>query len=220
MHAQKMAETVGNKYMPIGNLTQMTDDERTLVATWYAQGAATEVDGPPLERSRDERRRETHRSVSRRRSFTCSATRHCAATMRSNASRTVCSSWPMAWSSRRARPTALLPTLPADATVVDYRGKLIVPGFVDTHVHYPQTDMIAAYGEQLLEWLERYTFPAERRFDDPAHAREVADFFLAELLRNGTTTALVFATVHPQSVDAFFEATAARGAADDRRQGA
>jgi guanine deaminase len=108
--------------------------------------------------------------------------------------------------------SVLLPTLPAAAEVVDYRGNLIVPGFVDTHVHYPQTDIIAAHGEQLLEWLERYTYPAERRFADPAHAREVADFFLAELLRNGTTTAMVFATVHRQSVDAFFEAAQARGA--------
>src|SRR5213594_4037893 len=107
--------------------------------------------------------------------------------------------------------SALLPTLPATAKIVDYRGKLIVPGFVDTHVHYPQTDIIAAHGEQLLEWLERYTYPAERRFADPAHAREVADFFLAELLRNGTTTAMVFATVHPQSADAFFTAAEARG---------
>jgi guanine deaminase len=106
----------------------------------------------------------------------------------------------------------LLPALPAGASVVDHRGKLIVPGFVDTHTHYPQTDIIASYGEQLLEWLERFTFPAERRFDDPAHAREAADFFLAELLRNGTTTAMVFATVHPQSVDAFFAAAQARGA--------
>jgi guanine deaminase len=106
----------------------------------------------------------------------------------------------------------LLPTLPAGATITDHTGKLILPGFVDTHVHYPQTDIIAAHGEQLLEWLDRYTFPAERRFADPAYAREVADFFLAELLRNGTTTAMVFATVHPQSVDAFFEAARERGA--------
>jgi len=61
-------------------------------------------------------------------------------------------------------------------------------GFIDTHVHYPQTDIIAAYGEQLLEWLERYTFPIERRFADPDYAREVADFFLTELLRNGCST--------------------------------
>jgi len=105
-----------------------------------------------------------------------------------------------------------LAALPAGTPIVDWRGKLLLPGFVDTHVHYPQTDMIAAGGLQLLDWLERYTFPAEREFGDAAHAREVADFFLAELLRNGTTTALVFATVHPQSVDAFFEAAKARGA--------
>ena len=83
---------------------------------------------------------------------------------------------------------AVLPTLPAGAAVTDYRGKLILPGFVDTHVHYAQTDIIASYGAQLLEWLERYTFPAEARFADPEHAREVAEFFVAELLRNGTTT--------------------------------
>lgn len=108
--------------------------------------------------------------------------------------------------------TRLLPTLPRDTAIVDHRGKLIIPGFIDTHVHYPQTDIIAANGEQLLDWLTRYTYPTERRFADPFHAREVADFFLTELLRNGTTTAAVFATVHPQSVDAFFEATRARGA--------
>ena len=106
----------------------------------------------------------------------------------------------------------LLPALPANARVTDHSGKLIVPGFVDTHVHYPQTDVIASHGEQLLEWLERYTYPVEKRFSDRAHAREVAEFFLDELLRNGTTTAMVFATVHPQSVDAFFEAAQARGA--------
>jgi guanine deaminase len=106
----------------------------------------------------------------------------------------------------------LLAALPPDTEVVDYSGSLIVPGFIDAHVHYPQTDIVAAYGEKLLEWLTRYTFPIERRFDDPAYAREVADFFLAELLRNGTTTAAVFATVHPESVDAFFASAQALGA--------
>jgi len=94
--------------------------------------------------------------------------------------------------------------------IVDYRGKLILPGFVDGHVHYPQTGMIAAYGEQLLEWLERYTFPTERRFRDPAYAAEVAESFLAELLRHGTTTAVALCTVHPESVDALAEAALAR----------
>ena len=107
--------------------------------------------------------------------------------------------------------SALLPGLPAGAQLTDYSGRLIMPGFIDTHVHYPQTDIIASYGEQLLQWLERYTFPTERRFADAAYAREVSEFFLTELLRNGTTTALVFATVHKQSVDAFFEAANTRG---------
>ncbi|QQV76206.1 guanine deaminase [Sphingomonas aliaeris] len=87
---------------------------------------------------------------------------------------------------------------------------LIVPGFVDCHVHYPQTDRIAAHGEQLLEWLERHIFPAEAAFADRAHADGVAAFFLDELLRNGTTSALVFATVHAGSVDALFEAALKR----------
>jgi len=100
--------------------------------------------------------------------------------------------------------------LPAGIPVVDRSGKLILPGFVDCHIHYPQTDVIASYGEQLLEWLERYTYPAEQRFGNVAHAREVAEFFLDELLRNGTTTALVLGTVHAQSVEAFFAAAQAR----------
>ena len=100
---------------------------------------------------------------------------------------------------------ALLAQLPADTEITHYPDALITPGFVDTHIHYPQVDVIGAYGTQLLDWLQTYTFPAEGRFADPAHAREQARFFLAELLRNGTTTALVFGTVHPQSVDAFFE---------------
>jgi guanine deaminase len=93
---------------------------------------------------------------------------------------------------------------------VDLRGKLIVPGFVDCHVHYPQVDIIASYGEQLLDWLNKYAYPVERRFSDAEHAREVANFFADELLRNGTTTAMVFATVHPASVDAIFEAAQKR----------
>ena len=105
---------------------------------------------------------------------------------------------------------AMLAAIPDGAVVADYRGKLILPGFVDTHVHYAQTDMIASHGAQLLEWLEKYTFPAEARFADPEHARDVAEFFVAELLRNGTTTAMVFATTHKVSVDAIFEAARAR----------
>src|SRR5215831_21294181 len=106
---------------------------------------------------------------------------------------------------------AIAASLGAGAEVVDCKGRLLVPGFIDTHIHYPQSDIIASYGEQLLEWLERYTFPTERRFEDPAHAREVAGFFLDELLRNGTTSAMVFASVHPASVDSIFEAARERG---------
>lgn len=97
--------------------------------------------------------------------------------------------------------------LPEDMQILDYRGKLILPGFIDTHIHYPQTDMIASPAPGLLPWLESYTFPSERRFADPQHAREVADFFLDELLRCGTTTAMVYCTVHRASVEAFFAAS-------------
>ncbi|NQZ31090.1 MAG: guanine deaminase [Oceanospirillaceae bacterium] len=93
-----------------------------------------------------------------------------------------------------------------DLEIVTHPNKLIVPGFIDTHIHYPQTAVIASYGEQLLDWLENYTFPAEAEFSDPEHCRETADFFVNELLKNGTTTALVFGTVHKESVSAFFDA--------------
>jgi len=105
----------------------------------------------------------------------------------------------------------LLGALPANVRVRDLRGKLIVPGFIDCHVHFPQLDIIGSYGEQLLDWLSRYAYPAESRFADAGHAREVAQSFVTELLRNGTTTALVFGTVHPHSADAIFEAAEARG---------
>jgi guanine deaminase len=100
--------------------------------------------------------------------------------------------------------------LPEGISVHDYRGKLIVPGFIDTHIHYPQTDIIASPAPGLLPWLETYTFPTEHRFDDPEHAREVARFFLDELLRCGTTTAMVYCTVHPASVEAFFAESESR----------
>lgn len=105
----------------------------------------------------------------------------------------------------------LLPDLPADLEVVGHADSILMPGFVDTHIHYPQTDVIGSGGRQLLDWLQDYTFPTERRFSDPVYAREVAELFLDELVRNGTTTAMVFCTVHRASVDAFFQSAAARG---------
>ena len=98
-----------------------------------------------------------------------------------------------------------------NAELIDLTGKLIVPGFVDCHVHFPQLDIVGSYGEQLLDWLTKYAYPAEMQFADADYAREVAGVFLDELLANGTTTALVFGTVHPHSADAIFEAASARG---------
>ena len=98
----------------------------------------------------------------------------------------------------------LIKNLSPEVEITHYKTGLIMPGFIDTHVHYPQTEMIASYGEQLLEWLENYTFPAEREFSDEEHGKRVAEFFLTQLLQAGTTTALVFGTVHKQSIDAFF----------------
>jgi len=93
----------------------------------------------------------------------------------------------------------------------DYADHLILPGFIDAHVHYPQLGVIASFGAQLLQWLEKYTFPEEARFCDAEYAREVAGRFLDLLLANGTTTAAVYCTVHPESVDAFFTEATARG---------
>lgn len=106
--------------------------------------------------------------------------------------------------------SALGDSLPSGISVTEFPGHLIMPGFVDTHIHYPQTDIIASDGKGLLDWLEAHAFPAEAAFADRAHAAETANFFIGELLRNGTTCALVFCTVHKGSVDALFEAAAAR----------
>lgn len=99
---------------------------------------------------------------------------------------------------------ALLGKLPKGLPVDRYPDDLILPGFIDPHIHYPQTQVIASYGAQLLDWLERYAFVEEQKFADPDHAARVAVFFLDELLRNGTTTAAVYCTVHATSVEAFF----------------
>jgi guanine deaminase len=104
----------------------------------------------------------------------------------------------------------LLAGLPQDTRLIEHGDSILMPGFVDAHIHYPQTDIIGAGGRQLLDWLQDYIYPTEGKFADPVHAREVAEFFLDELVRNGTTTALVFCSVHPASVQAFFQAAAAR----------
>lgn len=93
----------------------------------------------------------------------------------------------------------------------DRRGTLILPGFVDTHVHMPQLDVIASYGSELLDWLETYTFPAEARFVDPRYAEAGAELFTDALLAHGTTSAVVFATAHKVSAEALFQSAQKRG---------
>src|SRR5262245_50202082 len=104
----------------------------------------------------------------------------------------------------------LLAKLPTDMPVTTYPDCILMPGFIDTHIHYPQLDVIASGGRELLDWLRDYTFPEEGRFADFAHASAVAEVFLDELMRNGTTTALVFCTVHSPSVEAFFQSAQRR----------
>jgi len=97
------------------------------------------------------------------------------------------------------------------ARLVDHGDALLMAGFVDAHVHYPQTAIIASWGKRLIDWLNLYTFPEEMRFGDPAHAAEIAGRYLDLTLANGTTTVCSYATIHPESVDAFFAAAQARG---------
>lgn len=100
--------------------------------------------------------------------------------------------------------SVLLQDLPAGTPVHHYPDSLILPGFIDCHLHFPQMDVMASGGHQLLDWLERYTWPAEQRMADPAVARSEATRCIQELLRNGVTTAAVFASVHAHSAEAFF----------------
>jgi len=104
-------------------------------------------------------------------------------------------------------------TLPPGTPVDAWPDQLILPGLIDLHIHLPQTQVIASYGAQLLDWLERYTFVEEQKYADPAHAAAGARFFLDELLANGTTTAVVYGSVHRQSAEAFFAESARRGTA-------
>lgn len=97
------------------------------------------------------------------------------------------------------------------ATLTRHDGCLICPGFIDAHVHYPQTAIIASWGARLIDWLERYTFPEEMRFADPAHAAAAADRYFDLTLAHGTTTVSSFCTSHTASVEAFFTAARARG---------
>ncbi len=101
--------------------------------------------------------------------------------------------------------------LHGDWTRHDHRGRLVMPGFIDTHVHSPQLDVIASYGTQLLDWLDTYTFPAECRYADADEAERGAARFLDALLAHGTTSAVVFPTVHQVSADRLFAAARARG---------
>jgi guanine deaminase len=104
----------------------------------------------------------------------------------------------------------LAPNYPGVA-VEHLPGRIIAPGFIDLHIHFPQTDVIGSPSEGLLPWLEDYTFPHESRFVDAAHAGEAATFFLDELLRHGVTTALAFGTSHPSSVDVLMGKAQRRG---------
>ena len=110
----------------------------------------------------------------------------------------------LAAGSWQALSAALLAQAGADAVVEHLPGRIIAPGFVDMHIHYPQTDVIGSPASGLLPWLNDYTFPHESRFVDAGYAGDVAHFFVDELLRNGVTTALTFATSHPASADALF----------------
>ena len=91
-----------------------------------------------------------------------------------------------------------------EAFVTDYSGKLLMPGLIDSHIHYPQSEMIGMYGKQLLDWLNEYTYPTEEAFGDSEYAGRVARFFVNELFRNGTTACMAYATVHKESVNALF----------------
>jgi guanine deaminase len=102
-------------------------------------------------------------------------------------------------------------TPPPGVTVEDHAGRLLLPGFIDTHVHSAQMEVVASYGTELLDWLQRYTFPAERAFADAGYATAAAERFVGALLAHGTTTAVVFPTVHKTSIDALFSAAHDRG---------
>ncbi|WP_299074529.1 guanine deaminase [uncultured Paraglaciecola sp.] len=96
----------------------------------------------------------------------------------------------------------------SEVKIQDYSGKLLLPGFIDAHLHFPQTEMLASFGEQLLDWLTDYTFPVERKFADPEYASHIAKLFIKQLHRHGTTTGMVYSSVHKQAADALFQQAA------------
>jgi len=104
----------------------------------------------------------------------------------------------------------IMKLIDASMPIHHYPAGIILPGFIDTHIHYVQTDIVGSYGKQLLDWLEQYTFPAEKEFSSYEHCKKVAKRFMDEMLKSGTTTALVFCAVYPQSVDALFEEAQSR----------
>lgn len=108
------------------------------------------------------------------------------------------------------RATEILPSLDPTVDITRYADGLIMPGFIDTHTHYVQMEIMASFGNKLIDWLEDYTFVAEQKFQDKAYADKIADKFCDQLVQNGTTTAAVFCATYPQSVDALFEQAAKR----------
>lgn len=99
---------------------------------------------------------------------------------------------------------------PFSEHITDYGDGLIMPGFIDAHVHYPQTAIIASWGKRLIDWLNTYTFPEEARFGDAAYAEDIAERYFDLTLMHGTTTVCSYATIHPESVNAFFRAAQRR----------
>ena len=104
-------------------------------------------------------------------------------------------------------PIALLPHAFAAAPVDDYGDWLVLPGFIDPHIHFPQYRMLAAPGKDLLDWLNRFTFPEESQYGDMSYAARAAEIFLDRLISNGTTTALAFCSVHKVCAEALFHST-------------
>src|SRR5690606_41818883 len=102
------------------------------------------------------------------------------------------------------RRSSDLATLVGDGEVIDHRPHLIMPGFIDTHLHYVQSQIVASYAGSLLEWLNTYTFIEEQKFSQQGHAATIASAFYDELIRNGTTTAAAYCSSAPASVDAYF----------------